>query len=897
MLTFDDFFEQATGGRTPYPWQREAAKIGLADLIDIPTGWGKTEGVVVAWAWRRFVVGDVAEPRRLAYCLPMRVLVRQTAERLRALFDRLREGPTHLDVPVFTVMGGDIDDEWAGLPDRPWVLVGTQDQLLSRALNRGYAMSRFHWPVHFGLLNNDCRWIVDEVQLLGPGLWTTAQLDWMRRARFGTEGPCPTTWMSATLGPGFLDTVDRRADGLGRGAGVLTLGSAPLDDGATRRHNARRPVEIRSSAADLAEQVVTEHADGTLSLVVCNTVASARAIFDELPQDDRCVLITSRFRAIDRAAAEQALLDFERLRSEAGAASVPNHPGLICVSTQVIEAGVDVSAHRLWSEIAPWPSVVQRLGRLNRDGHDPQARATFWYPDTPGKGDDRIGPYEKSDVDTALSLLKALGPLSTQLPAMEALARLAEGEYAHQVAEALAPRPAPMPRAYDIHGLFSTDADLHGGFTDVSEFVRNADPQADVTVVWRDWTRDAELADELEGPAIRPLEEGCPVRASDLRSFLKQQKVSARHWDDDRHAWRRIPGSDLRPGMVVMVPMAAGGYDGSRGWTGDAAHRLAGLDPPGPGPAYDGEPRSELGYWCGLTDHLADAAHQAEMLLDAIGLDAHDGPGRAVVDAARLHDLGKAHPVWQAAIPEQARNLEIGDPLAKWPRLVRARGARSGLNELDGKLQSLGVGARSMGPAGEEEAWAIERRLVRAELGALRALDGVAKVAQAPFRPGLRHEAATALAMWARYRQGDAPWSALAVYLAAAHHGKVRTTMRSRVPGTRDVCGVPFDSEALTIGGESWPLDFGVATDGADGLWTDDGFQLTGCGWTALVADLLGPWRGDDREPWDTGAVPDGEPKALGPFRLAYLEALVQGADWRASDQPSNPVPVRQSPA
>ena len=47
------------------------------------------------------------------------------------------------------------------------VIVGTQDQLLSRALNRGYSMSRFRWPVHFGLLDNDCLWVMDEIQLMG----------------------------------------------------------------------------------------------------------------------------------------------------------------------------------------------------------------------------------------------------------------------------------------------------------------------------------------------------------------------------------------------------------------------------------------------------------------------------------------------------------------------------------------------------------------------------------------------------------------------------------------------------------------------------------------------------------------------------------------------------------
>ena len=41
--------------------------------------------------------------------------------------------------------------------------------LLSRALNRGYGMSRYRWPMHFGLLNNDCLWVMDEVQLMGRG--------------------------------------------------------------------------------------------------------------------------------------------------------------------------------------------------------------------------------------------------------------------------------------------------------------------------------------------------------------------------------------------------------------------------------------------------------------------------------------------------------------------------------------------------------------------------------------------------------------------------------------------------------------------------------------------------------------------------------------------------------
>jgi CRISPR-associated endonuclease/helicase Cas3 len=57
--------------------------------------------------------------------------------------------------------------------------------LLSRALMRGYGMSRFGWPIDFGLLHTDALWVFDEVQLMSAGLTTSAQLDAFRRVRSG----------------------------------------------------------------------------------------------------------------------------------------------------------------------------------------------------------------------------------------------------------------------------------------------------------------------------------------------------------------------------------------------------------------------------------------------------------------------------------------------------------------------------------------------------------------------------------------------------------------------------------------------------------------------------------------------------------------------------------------
>ena len=51
-------------------------------------------------------------------------------------------------------------------PSNRRFLIGTQDMLLSRALNRGYATGRARWPMEYGLLNHDCLWIMDEIQLM-----------------------------------------------------------------------------------------------------------------------------------------------------------------------------------------------------------------------------------------------------------------------------------------------------------------------------------------------------------------------------------------------------------------------------------------------------------------------------------------------------------------------------------------------------------------------------------------------------------------------------------------------------------------------------------------------------------------------------------------------------------
>ena len=844
-----DIYRIALGdGTLPDDWQRALAEEAWPRVLIAPTGAGKTAAVTLGWAAHRLRSAD-RTPRRLVWCLPMRTLVEQTAQAVTEWFARLARAPEVSDAralpgreDVHILMGGANAARWTEKPERPSVLVGTQDMLLSRALMRGYASSRASWAMEFALLHEDALWVFDEVQLMGAGRATSAQLEAFRRReveRAADEGgsvgmPARSLWISATLDPAWLATVDHPTPSP---VEVVRVDPTTIADGRlTRLARARKPLsrsdlapasaratDLKEYEDRLAAAVLGAHRPGHMTLVIVNRVRRAQALHKALRKllaqrkdaGPALALVHSRFRAADRG---------REMDKVVGAAAGDSND-VIVVATQAVEAGVDISAAVMFVELAPWPSMVQRFGRANRYAEVEEGAQIRWIDllGAPAPGE---AAQEKSADELALPYT-----VEELREARERLARLTDAAPAHLPAPGAVEPPHRVIRRKDLDDLFDTDPDLTGFDVDVSLYVRDA-RDTDVRVFWRD------LSEPTDEPPRPRAEELCAVPIGAVRDWLRsvrKKRKGALAWvrdpqwrpadgrsDTTPPGWRPFgnDGEEPWPGLTLLVDVNAGGYDELVGFTGDPTHVPvpdSAATPTGAAhnsPSTDADeaeghgedPRSAVGAPVTLSDHLRHVTEEAEALCRALGVD--PAVREVVVRAARWHDVGKAHDVFQETMRRGLEHGEIAEDilLAKTHKNLR------------------------------------HSRLFRHELASALAF--------------LSHEA------WSR----DAD---LTAYLVAAHHGKVRMNLRAlpreQAPdgeraGARFARGVWEGDELRAVdleGGERWEggsLSLSVMELGWD--------EATGESWTERTRGLLA---------------------RLGPFRLAWLEALVMVADRRAS--------------
>jgi CRISPR-associated endonuclease/helicase Cas3 len=741
-------YEVATGYE-PFPFQQRLAEnCDRVSTIRVPTGLGKTAAVFNMWVYNRFFAESSIKsntPRRFVYCLPMRSLVEQTKANVDNWLSNL-EGVEGFEKPdVVVLMGGEEATEWDIHPENDVVVIGTQDMLLSRALNRGYGMSKYRWPVHFGLLNNDCLWVLDEVQLMGSGAKTGLQLQAFRE-KFGLHFPSRTIQMSATISEKNPSDFELNEDDFQNSI-------------INKRVSATKSIEEIDSEEAVSKALEAYEEDKKIILIL-NTVDRAVSTYKKIKKKtDSCVLLHSRFRPHEKQQLK------EKMESD---------ECKIIVSTQVIEAGVDISSDVLITEVSPWSSLVQRFGRCNRRGESEEAKI-YWMDVK------KALPYESEDVDDAKDKLNHID--SAAVKNIESVP-LEKPEYRHVL------------RDSDIVDLFDTTSDLTGNEVDVSHFIREGD-ERDFNVFWRDFSKE-DIGSIGPSPSR---EELCRAPIGDAKKLAEKD---AWVWDYYEGRWYSVGGNTiLTPNSLVLMASSSGCYDVELGWSTSSKKKVDVLEPIVRTVALDTDSvldKSE-GSFETIAEHTANVCNLVNHISGELAL--NDDIKKVLHESALWHDVGKAHIEFQNRI-ETEGNQELfakapRSAWLKWNSYVKKGGRKYFRHELASALSALENGADDM-----------------------------------------------------------------TAYLVAAHHGKIRFSIRS-FPNEM----VPEDDRLF-----------------AKGVWDGDVLPAIDLGElkvpeTVLDLSYMRMGEGPKGESWVSRMLDLRDEQGI--FKLAYLEALLKAADERAS--------------
>ncbi|MDL0134573.1 CRISPR-associated endonuclease Cas3'' [Halobacterium salinarum] len=382
---------------------------GIATLT-LPTGMGKTlTGLSAA-----FTIRDALDGERVVYALPFTSIIDQVVAELETIYEtdgfgRLLTAHHHLETAEIRDQAGDWNvadatdqmDDTASMLGEAWragLTVTTFVQLFE-----SLAGPRNTQSMKLPALQ-DSVVVLDEPQSLPLDWWKLAP----RLARILVDQYDATVIAMTATQPRLFEN---------------TLGDIPelVDDDydyfdAVERvvyefdESAERYIESQSepkSYADAASRL-RDTAGNESILAVANTIDSARKLTETVANGGTFVDIGDVYTGlleeldhgmdasdIEPATVANAVLDMDgrpllhlstRLRPvdrltliETARELTDTNCALVVVSTQLIEAGVDISFDRVYRDFAPLDSIVQAAGRCNRSFEREQGRVTVWW--------------------------------------------------------------------------------------------------------------------------------------------------------------------------------------------------------------------------------------------------------------------------------------------------------------------------------------------------------------------------------------------------------------------------------------------------------------------------------------------------------------------------------------
>jgi CRISPR-associated endonuclease/helicase Cas3 len=304
--------------------------------LEAPTGAGKT------LASLRFALEHARKHglERIIYVIPYLSITSQTAETVRKALEA--DSETVLEHHSNFMADGFEDEKAYRLHTDRWdapIILTTQVQFLESVFSAKASDLR--------KLHNMSRSVIifDEVQSL-----PLKCVYLFNGAINFLHSVCSATILLCTATQPLLDTVEYPVH-MSPDASIADCGEAPK-----RYEIVDAMTKAGYSCAELAEFVLQKHVSSTL--VVVNTKAAAKTLYGELEHGGIPILHLSTGMC---PAHRDDVIDEMRRRLK------KNEP-VICVSTQLIEAGVDISFECVIRDIAGLDSIYQAAGRCNRHG-------------------------------------------------------------------------------------------------------------------------------------------------------------------------------------------------------------------------------------------------------------------------------------------------------------------------------------------------------------------------------------------------------------------------------------------------------------------------------------------------------------------------------------------------
>jgi len=372
--------------------------------ITLPTGLGKTyTGLSAAMKARDLKNGD----GRIVYALPFTSIIDQVVDEIEnEVFDADITGKkltVHHHLSETVTKTEDDTDEHAseeymlGESWRSGTVVTTFVQLFESLAGPRNTQSMKLPSLYDSVV------ILDEPQALPHRWWDLAR----RLVRMLTEDYDATVIAMTATQPRIFEAGGTEPFRLIRNADDYFVDAERVEyvlhDSADEFLDQERevePVGYEEAATEIAES------DASSTLAVCNTIDSAEQLSDEVEHAAETVSlneehgrlleevgtikktvseVSKRVEEKDEEATAVAHLT-TRLRPkdrldiiEAAKELTGNGVPLVVVSTQLIEAGVDISFERVYRDFAPMDSIVQAAGRCNRSFEKDRGEVVVWW--------------------------------------------------------------------------------------------------------------------------------------------------------------------------------------------------------------------------------------------------------------------------------------------------------------------------------------------------------------------------------------------------------------------------------------------------------------------------------------------------------------------------------------